>query len=143
MEHGYCPGFCNITRPSDKTCNSGTCIDNIFIKLDKIAYKTFTLRIPLTDHFPLFMSINKIRTTEKIDTIKQINYSKLKTAADSLNWSELALINDPNLALNNLIDKIKMCLCKAEYKIKTNKNKNMRPRKKWITKSIIKSCVTK
>ena len=132
MEHGYCSGFYNITRPSDKTYNSGTCIDNIFIKLDKIAYKTFTLRIPLTDHFPLLMSINKVRTTEKIDTMKQINSSKLKTTADSINWSELALINDPNLALNNIIDKIKMCLCKAEYKIKTNKNKNMRLRKKWI-----------
>ena len=44
LEHGYCQDFCNITRPSDKTCNSGTCIDNIFIKLDKIAYRTFTLR---------------------------------------------------------------------------------------------------
>ena len=54
LENGYCPGFSNITRPSDKTGNSGTCIDNIFIKLDKIAYKTFTLRIPLTDHFPRF-----------------------------------------------------------------------------------------
>ena len=32
LENGYCPGFCNITRPSDKTCNSGTRIDNIFIK---------------------------------------------------------------------------------------------------------------
>ena len=62
LENGYCPGFSNITRPSDKTGNSGTCIDNIFIKLDKIAYKTFTLRILLTDHFPLFMSLNKITT---------------------------------------------------------------------------------
>ena len=50
LENGYCPGFSNITRPSDKTGNSGTYIDNIFIKLDKIAYKTFTLRIPLTDY---------------------------------------------------------------------------------------------
>ena len=38
LEHDYCPGVCNITRPSDKICNLGTCIDNIFIKLDKIAY---------------------------------------------------------------------------------------------------------
>ena len=58
LEHGYFPGFCNITRPSDKTGNSKTRIDNIFIKLDKIAY--FRLRIPLTDHFPLFISLNKI-----------------------------------------------------------------------------------
>ena len=72
------------------------------------------------------MSINKISTTENTDTIKYINYNKRRTTANSINWSELALINDPNLALNNFIDRIKMCLCKAEYKIKTNKNKNMR-----------------
>ena len=32
LEYGYCPGFSNTTRPSDKTSNTGTCIDNIFIK---------------------------------------------------------------------------------------------------------------
>ena len=32
LEHGLCPGFSNITRPSDKTCNTVTCVDNIFIK---------------------------------------------------------------------------------------------------------------
>ena len=57
LEHGYCPGFRNITRPSDKTGNSRTCIDNIFIKLDKIAYKTVTLRIPLTRPYPTFYVI--------------------------------------------------------------------------------------
>ena len=36
LEQGYCPGFSNITRPSDKTCTSGTCIDNILIKLNEI-----------------------------------------------------------------------------------------------------------
>ena len=73
LKNGYWPGFSNITRLSDKTANSGTCIDKIFIKLGKIANKTFTLRIPLTDHFPLFMSINKIRTTQNIHTINHIN----------------------------------------------------------------------
>ena len=143
LEHGYCPGFSNTTRPSDKTSNTGTCIHNIFIKLDEIAYRTFTLRIPLTDHFPLFMSINKLRTIETIDTITHINYNKLRTTADSIDWRELLHINNPNLALNNLIDKIKMCLCNAEYTIKTNKNKNMRARKNWITRTIMKSCTTK
>ena len=33
LENGYCPDLSNIARPSDKTGNSGTCIDNIFIKL--------------------------------------------------------------------------------------------------------------
>ena len=114
-------------------CRIYTCIDNIFIQLDKIAYRIFILHIPLIGHFPLFMSINKLRTIENIDTIKHKNYNKLRTATDSINWSELSLINDPNLGLNNLIDKIKMCLCKAEYKIKTNENKNMRISEKLPT----------
>ena len=120
LEHGYCPGSCNITRPSDKTDNSGTCIDNIFIKLDKIAYKTFTLRIPLTDHFPLLMSLNKISRIENLHTIKCRNYNKLKTDASTINWSELSQINNPKIALNNLINKIKICLSKAKYSRKTN-----------------------
>ena len=36
-----------------------------------------------------------------------------------------------------------MCLCKAEYKIKANKNKNIRPRKNQITRAIMKSCTAK
>ena len=88
------------------------------------------------------MSINKIRATENIYTIKHINYTKLKTAADSINWNEVSLINVLNLALNNLINKIKIWLCKAKHTKKTNKN-NMKPRKNWINKAIMKSCATK
>ena len=134
LENGYCPGFCNITRPSHKTGNSGTCIDNIYIKLDKIAYKTFTLRIPLTDHFSLFMSLNKIRT---IENLKRINYNKLRANASTINWSELSQINHPNIALNNLIDKIKICPSKGEYTKKSNKTNIMKPRKDWVTKAIM------
>ena len=110
LEHGYCPGFRNITRPSDRNNNSETYIDNIFIKLDKINYKTFTLKIPLTDHFPIFMTINKIRATNDAHAVNCINYNKLKTEAELINWSELSLINEPNLALNNLVSKMNICL---------------------------------
>ena len=74
--------FCNITRPSDRNNNLGTYIDNICIKLYKINYKTFTLKIPLTDHFPIFISINKIRATKDAHSMNRINYKKLKTKAD-------------------------------------------------------------
>ena len=57
------------------------------------------------------MSINKIRTTHNIYSC--IDYNKLRTAAISINWNELTQINDPNIALNNLIDKIKICLSNA------------------------------
>ena len=115
LEQGYCSGFSNITRPSDKTYISGTRIDNIFIKLDEIAYKTFTLRVPLTDNFPLFMSINKIRNFKITETMNHINYTKFKSFAASMDWSELSQMNDPNTTLNNIIDEVKICLSKAEY----------------------------
>ena len=143
LENGYCPGFRNITRPSDRNNHSGTCIDNIFIKLDKINYKTFTLKIPLNDDFPIFMSINKIRPTKDAHAMNRINYNKLKTGGELINWSELSLINEPNLALNNLVSKIKICLSKAEYSKKDYKKNILYPRKNWITSAIIKSCVTK
>ena len=139
----YCPGFSNITRPSNKTGNSGTCIDNISIKLDKIAYKTFTLRIPLTDHFPLFMSLSKIRTIENLYTIKRVNFNKLREDDFTINWSELSQINNPNIALNNVFDKIKICLGKAEYTKKPNKTNIMNSRKDWVTKAIMISSKTK
>ena len=76
-------------------------------------------------------------------TINRINYNKHRTAAVSINWNELTQINDPNIALNNLIDKIKICLSNAEYTKKTNKTNNMKPRKDRITKAIMKSCSIK
>ena len=112
LEHGYCPSFRNIIRPSERNKNSGTCIDNIFIKLYKINYKTFTLKIPLSDHFPIFMSINKIRATKDVHAMKRINYNKLRSEAELINCSELTLINEPKLALNKLVRKIKISIKK-------------------------------
>ena len=55
----------------------------------------------------------------------------------------MSQINDPNIALNKLIDKIKICLSKAEYTKKPNKTNIMNPRKDWVTKAIMISSKTK
>ena len=75
------------------------------------------------------MSLNKIRTIKNLHTIKRINFNKLREDASTINWSELSQINDPNIPLNNLIDKITMCLSKAENTKKPNKTKIMNSRK--------------
>ena len=51
-------------------------------------------------------------------------------------------INNPNIALNNLIDKIKICLNKAEYTKKTNKTNIIKRRNDWVTKAIMISSKT-
>ena len=89
------------------------------------------------------MSINKIRDTEDAHAMNRINYNKLKTEAELINWSELSLINEPNLALNNLVSKIKICLSKAEYSKKDYKKNTLYPRMNWIISAIIRSCETK
>ena len=89
------------------------------------------------------MSINKIRATKDAHAMNRINYNKIKTEAELINWSEFSLINEPNLALNNLVSKIKIYLSKSEYSKKDYKKDRLYPRKNWITSAIIKSCVTK
>ena len=89
------------------------------------------------------MSLNKIKTIENLHTIRRINYNKLRAHASTINWSELSQINNPNIALNNLIVKIKICLSKAEYTKKPNKTNIMKPRKDWVTKAIMLSSKTK
>ena len=75
--------------------------------------------------------------------MKRINYNKLRSEAELINWSELTLINEPNLALNNLVSKIKICIKKTEYSKKNCETNMPYPRKNWITTAIIKSCLTK
>ena len=55
----------------------------------------------------------------------------------------MSQINDPNIALNTFIDKIKIRLSKAEYTKKTNKTNIIKPRKDWVTKAIMISSKTK
>ena len=48
------------------------------------------------------MSINKIRNSKITETMNHINYTKLKSFADSIDWSEPSQINDPNTAFNGI-----------------------------------------
>ena len=60
MEAGFYPGFTGVTRPSDKE-RGGSCIDNIFIKSNSIKTRAYKLNTSISDYFPLFMTIDKIR----------------------------------------------------------------------------------
>ena len=58
LENGSYPGFTYTTRPYNITIESGTCIDNIFIKTTTINTIIFKLMTLITDHYPLFIDIN-------------------------------------------------------------------------------------
>ena len=75
----------------------------------------------LTDHYPLFIAINKIKTDNE-DPHITLNYNKLKNTAVTRNWNELMSIQDPNAATDQLINKIKHYIEMAKT-IKKDKNK--------------------
>ena len=140
LENGFYPGFTNTTRPFNITTDSGTCIDNIFIKTSSINAKTFKLMTLITDHYPLFIDIKKplVKTdTEKKKTNYSLNYKKIAIIARQKYWAEYKQIEDPNEAMDLFIDAIIQC----EEKSKRNqvKDKNV-PRKEWITRALLKSC---
>jgi hypothetical protein len=139
LENGYYPGFNKTTRPANSDINKGTCIDNIYIKLQQMEHKNFTLAIPFNDHYPILMSLKKTKKINKPNTYKYIDYNKLAEIGKNTNWTDIQY-NDPNTAIDQLIIKIKQCISKSEILNKSNKTI---PRKSWITKAIIKSCLTK
>lgn len=141
LEQGFIPGFQTITRPSDENCNHGSCIDNIFIKTNSIDTKSIKLATLFNDHYPLFLTINKLKYNLNKKISKPINYNKLLKLADKTNWNSILSMHDPNLATQSLIRLITECINLA--KIKTKKHSATTPRSPWITKGILKSCAKK
>lgn len=139
LEEGFTPGFQGVTRPSE---NGGSCIDNVFIKSTSLSVKTAKLIHSLTDHYPLFISINKIKKKNSSSNCTQIDYKKLLKLAQEVNWNSILLITDPDEATNVLINKIVECT--GQSRTTTQKNRNSyngnTPRSDWITQGIMISC---
>lgn len=119
LEKGYVPGIVGITRPPIGQAK-GSCIDNIFIKTNNLTTITYKIKLSITDHYPIFIAINK---TPKI--IKQpetcINYKKLTNIASKKNWNEVLSMEDPNLATDKLLSEIRNCIEMATTKQRKNK----------------------
>lgn len=142
LENEYTPCFQTVTRPSDLH-SSGTCIDNIFAKSKTIKQRSYKLHYAITDHFPLIISLDKIALKQDYNTNDTyINYNKLIKVADKVNWTAVLSVQDPEVAINALITKIKNCIQTVTTQTKRKKN-FIKPRKKWITKGIIISTETK
>lgn len=108
LDKCFIPGFSDVTRPPIGR-SKGSCIDNIFIKANDIKTETYKLIHSLTDHYQLFIVINKINTNRK-EPEPTINCNKLKNSARTMNWIEILSMHDPNEAMNRLICTINQCV---------------------------------
>ena len=65
---GFIPTFTKTTRPTTLASEAGTCIDNIFIKTNFLIAKSLTLKIPITDYYPIFLEIKNEKIINKTET---------------------------------------------------------------------------
>lgn len=59
LKNGYYPGFNDITRPNINYISRGNCINNCYIKLHKIRYKSYTIHLATSS--PLLISLKKFK----------------------------------------------------------------------------------
>lgn len=130
---GYLPLFNSITRPNE---NGGTCIDNIFAK-STIDLQPFKHAQVFTDHYPLLCAFNIMEANNKTTNFFcKLNYKKLLMVAENTDWSIINDIDDPDVAINQLISNITNCIEKATLKIKKSKYIYRKP---WMSSAILKS----
>lgn len=134
---GYCPLFKTITRPNENE-SEGTCIDNMYVKttMEITSLKHAQL---FNDHFPLICAFNcnSIMSSDNPNPIKKIvNHKKLLKIASKIDWSKYEFIQDPNIAIDTLVNDINYCIHKATFTKLMNK---VKARKPWITAAILKS----
>lgn len=141
---GYVNCFSDITRPNSL---EGSCIDNMFIKSKIARTNSFTYTNAFTDHYPIFLTINLQKENNAKAPKAVINYNKLKILVDKTDFNYIFDIQDPNTAIDALINEIQTLKRESTLKIKSNKYRNKCkfsvPRKNWITEGIVKSCNTK
>ena len=106
-------------------------------------HQSIILKQIFPDHYPIFSTFN-IKTAEKPieNTITYLNKKILIANCSKTNWNSILKVHDPELATNKLIDLIQNNINSATKKTSKVKKK-IKPRKKWITKAILKSIQVK
>lgn len=137
LQNGYESMINTCTHPI-RNCNDGSCIDHIFMKGNFFA-KSGKIIDSTTDHYPVLLSIYGNNIKCKYIKTFEINKKKFLELCAIEQWSQVCEISNNEEALELLINKIKN-INKLSLKIK---RKNQKPRKDWITPSLINLVNTK
>lgn len=129
----------NYTRVQQ---NNKSCIDHIFIKIktqNKEKITPIILTSNITDHYATLVAIEKqeLDSQEKKEHyFEKVNYKQITQELSNQNWSYFYETRDCEEASNILINNFKAAIQKATKKITL---KNIKKRKKWITRGLITS----
>ena len=106
----YKPLFTKITRPNDTNPNSGSCIDNMFLKCNNanknklLEHKAIIIKQIFPDHYPILTSFNlKVINKEKTNNNTYMNKRTLINYCSKANWNSILALQDPGDAINAFI----------------------------------------
>lgn len=130
--HGLLPSHTLPTR-DDK------CLDHSFVKSNNKVI-TVVCDSSVTDHRALHLCISLSKDYEfkkaRNRTISKIDYERLSTRLQNMDWSNFFLTKDPNEATDIFIKTIKDLINKCTYSINIpNRKLNLQP---WITPGLLR-----
>ena len=110
--------------------------------------KSLTLKIPITDHYPIFLEIKNEKIINKTETDEprygyNYNIIVIFKNINIIEWYTYKDTQDPIKILNNITKDIQSCIEKSKYLQPNNNKWKTNRRKDWITQAIINSCKTK
>jgi hypothetical protein len=139
-----------ISRPTRITPFSATLIDNIITNQQLFKYKSSIIYADVSDHLPIFLQTDLVVKSKKRPkfvfkrVITADSKQKFVDSLQKVDWSFLASgEDDPNLSYSSFLNEFVSIFdeCFPIKKINITRKKN--PRKPWMTKGLVQSCIKK
>jgi len=137
-------------KPTRATDVSDTCIDHIFVRINKqlkqkINLNTVILQTTITDHYSTILAVSyedKNRRQETLSqTITKTDKTKLNTFLQNEGWQTVFLHDEPLSCVKVFYEILNKHVESSQRIIKiTNKNRKLKP---WITNGLVKSIKTR
>lgn len=132
-----------IDKPTRISCVSSTLIDNILSNTENDMLP-LVLYSDISDHLPIFLifiSGQRQTTFTNVKSFRKMNIENIqnfKSALESESWENVLSCNNANIAFTLFVQKLGYHLDQNIPKIKQSRS-SKKPRKPWITFSILKS----
>ena len=144
----------SIGKPTRLVNQSATLIHHIFIKSKNVSYTSAIVYNDISDHFPIVVKlefqIKQIVTPTNITkrSFSDRSVNNFKASLNAVDWesfvSKHTVINDPEQSYKEFNEIYKQLYDEMfPLKSETLKSCKNKPRHKWITASLAKSCETK
>lgn len=136
LENGYLSSFQGMIRPAVNLNGTGSCNNNVFMKLPNCEGKSYKIKNLSTYHYHLIIGINKndLKGIEP-DKKNEISYKKMIKKVKKTD-KPMFFMHYPNIATDWLIDKIIELPNNGKFRSNCRIKENLRHKKSWPRKQL-------